>query len=168
MNIYLLSFIIAAFITSSGCQRIVQTGNIANTKIDSTTNTKIEVDTFAKIESTSKAENFTLSIEPKIFDNSTIGKARLVVTNNTNEKILTGLAYYVDLYEHNAWKRLNLHEDIIFESVGVDINPFSARELEVNLKILPYHYKPGKYRITKDIITVTKKQVLVSTEFTVE
>lgn len=165
MNIYIIGFSIAAFFTISGCQGQIHAVNSAQTKKDSSININ---DTLTKTESTPKAEDFTLSIEPKVFNNLTMGKAKVVVTNNTNEKILTGLDFYVDFYEQNTWNRLNLHEGIIFDMVGVDIMPHSKRELEVDLKINPYTYKPGRYRITKPIITSNKKKREVTTEFTVE
>jgi hypothetical protein len=189
----LLSLGILAFITLSGCQRTIQTRNVIQTKMDTSKNLKMKVDSTAninhrnvdtsknlnmkgdtsKIESKLKAEDFTLSIIPKNFKNSTIGKAKLVITNNTNEQALAGLEYSVDVYQENKWKRLKLY--IMFDLIGIELKPLSSRELDVNFKSLPYtnkiqpyNYKPGRYRIIKEIISSDKKRHFISTEFTVK
>lgn len=169
MKTNLLYLAMATIITTNSCQPKIQNASIIQTKTDSSIITKTKVDTLAKIETKLKVEDYTLSIEPKVFNNSTMGKAKLVIANNTKEHILAGLEYFVDIKEENTWKRLNINEGIIFESIGIDIQAFTARELEVNLKILPYNYKPGKYRITKElVVTSNKKKISVSTEFFVE
>ena len=169
MKITLIYLVMATLITTIGCQRNIQKGNITQNKTDSFIITKTKVDTLAKTETKLKVEDYTLSIEPKIFNNSTMGKAKLVIANNTKEHILAGLMYFVDIKEENTWKRLNINEDILFESIGIDIKAFTARELEVNLKITPYNFKPGTYRISKEVTqTSNKKEILISTEFTVE
>ena len=127
----------------------------------------MKVDTAEKLKTSLKTEDFTLSIEPKSFTNSSMGKPKVIITNNTREKLLTGLTYYVDFYENNVWKGLNLHKNIIFELIGIEMNPFSAKELECNLKPIPHDYKQGRYRLTKDLITADKKHLLISTEFSV-
>jgi hypothetical protein len=129
----------------------------------------------AKIESKLKAEDFTLSIKPKTFKNSTMGKAKLVIANNTNEKALAGLQYFVDVYQDNNWKRLKFTEYIFWDLISIELKRLSSRELDVNLKSLPYtnkiqpyNYKPGRYRIIKEIISLDKKRHFISTEFTVK
>ena len=167
MNLYSLIFIVILFIAASGCQRKIYEGSISQTKNDSPTISRMNVDTLGKIESTFKTEDFTLSIEPKSFTNSSMTKLKIEITNNTKEKLSTGLPFYVDFYEHNSWKGLNLHKDIFFNLVGIDIDPFSTRELECFLKPVPHDYKSGKYRITKNIITADKRHLLLSTQFNV-
>lgn len=166
MNIYTLCFLLISFSTAISYQSKIYE-NIPQTNNGSSANIKMKVDTLVKIGSKLKSADFTLSIEPKNFNNSSMGKAKIIITNRSNEKIVAGLAYFVDFYEGKAWRRLNLHENIIFGLVAVDIQPYSARELETNLKILPYDYMPGRYRITKDVITSDKKRFLLSTEFSV-
>jgi len=167
MNLYTLTISVIIFIATIGCQRKIHDGSIAQTKNDTSNNSKLKVDTVEKIKTTLKTEDFTLSIEPKRFTNSSMGKAKVIITNNTREKLLTGLTYYVDFYENNVWKGLNLHKNIIFELIGIEMNPFSAKELECNLKPIPHDYKQGSYRITKDLITADKKHLLISTQFSV-
>ncbi|HEX8575972.1 MAG TPA: immunoglobulin-like domain-containing protein [Flavobacterium sp.] len=180
----LLSLGILAFITLIGCQRTIQTGNITQTKnniqtkvdtpinkitkVDTSINRVTKVDSTSKIESKLKVEDFTLSIKPKTFKNSTMGKAKLVITNNTNEQALADLEYYVDFYQDNKWKRLKLNENILFTMIAIILEPLSSREIDVNFKIVPYNYKPGRYRIIKKLITKKNKHLPISTGFRVE
>ena len=181
MKINILYFAVTVFFITSGCQKKIQNVSLIQTKTDSLINTikkvdtlaKIEskpkVDTLAKIESKLKVENFTLSIEPKIFNNSTMGKAKVVIANNTNKYVRTGLEFFVDFSEDNSWKRLNINEGVIIHLIAYDIKDFTTREFEINFKSTPYNFKPGKYRITKAVTqTATKTKILVSTEFIVE
>ena len=169
MKITLLYLAMATMITTIGCQRKIQKANIIQTKTNSSIITKTKVDTLEKIESKLKVEGIALSIEPKRFKNSTMGKAKIVITNNTKEHILAGEIYYVDFKEENTWKRLNINDGVIFDLIGIDINAFTTRELEINFKVTPYNFKPGKYRISKEVTqTSKKKEILISTEFIVE
>ncbi len=181
MKLNFLYFAITAVFLIASCQPKIlpisinqpKTDSLINTKTTVDTlariNSKLKVDTLARIDSKIEVEDFTLSIEPIRFKNATMGKAKIVITNNTKEHVLAGTLYLIDFYEDNIWKRLDLNKNIVFEAIGYDINAFSSREFEVNLKILPYDYKPGKYRIIKDVIqTSNKKRVVISTAFFVE
>ena len=137
MKITLLYLAMATMITTIGCQRKIQKANIIQTKTDSSIITKTKTDTLAKIENKVKVEDYTLSIEPKVFNNSTMRKAKVVIANNTKEHILAGQVYFVDFKEENTWKRLNINEGVIFDLIGIDINAFTTRELEINFKVTP-------------------------------
>ena len=181
MKINILYLAITALFITSGCQKKIQNASLIQTRTDSLTNTiikidtlvnidnKLKVDTLAKIENKLKVEDFTLSIEPKIFNNTTMGKAKLVIANNTNKYVITGSEFFVDFYEDNSWKRLNINEGVIIHLEAFNIKDLTAREFEINFKITPYNFKPGKYRITKTVTqTATKIKILVSSEFFVE
>ena len=123
----------------------------------------------AKNETKLKVEDYTLSIEPKVFKDLTMGKTKVVIANNTKEQIIAGQVYFVEFKEENTWKRLNINEGVVFDLIAYNINAFSSREFEVNFKVTPYNFKPGKYRISKEVRqTSNKKEILIFTEFIVE
>ena len=191
MNLNILCAAIAAVITTSSCERKILTGKPIPTKTDSvrtqmnnegkiltgkpiptkTDSIRTQMNNEAVIENVPKSEDYVLIIEPKKFNKSAISKAKVILTNNTKEVVSAGNTYFVEFYDVNTWKRLGLHKNMVFQLIGYYIEPSTSQEFIVNLKPNPYHpydYKPGRYRITKDIRNSNKKDVLVSTEFTVE
>lgn len=171
MNRFTLTFSTILFIATSGCQRKI-VGSIPEAKPASDISTKVRTDTLARTDTTPQKPDFTLSIEPKSFVPSSVGKAKLIITNNTKKYASTGLAYYIEFYEHDRWIGIPMHKKMndlkyIEHLVAADLMPLSTRELESNLKPIPYDYQPGRYRITKEILTADKKELLLSTQFRV-
>ena len=170
MNRFTLIFSSILFIATGGCQRKI-VGSVPEAKPASNTSTKVRTDTLARTNSTPQKPDFTLSIEPKSFVPSSVGKAKLIITNNTKKYASTGLAYYIESYEHDRWKGISMHRKMndlkyIEHLIEAHLMPLSTRELESNLKPIPYDYQPGRYRITKEI-TADKKKLLLSTQFRV-
>jgi hypothetical protein len=170
MNLLTLTFSSILIIAAAGCQRKIG-GSVPEAKPASNTSTKVRTDTLARTNSTSQQPDFTLSMEPKTFIPSTVTKAKLIITNNTKKHASTGLAYYIEFYEHDRWKGISMHRKMndlkyIEHLIEAHLMPLSTRELGSNLKPIPYDYQPGRYRITKEI-TADKKKLLLSTQFRV-
>lgn len=106
-------------------------------------------------------------MEPRVFQSATIGKAELILTNNTKIQIMTGQEFFVDFFERNTWNRINPHFNTVWELMGYLIEPYASREFPINLKPNPFKNKGGRYRVGKYVHAPDKKKLIIYTEFSV-
>lgn len=171
MNASILYLSIVAVIAINSCQQKIRTSGVPSDSL--THQTESKNDTIMKKKASSATEvkevnQVYLQIEPKVFKAGTIEKARLRLTNNLKETVYAGAHYFIEYYSEGGWERVKAFDELVFIGIEYHIAPAASREFEINLNVIPYNFVPGKYRITKSVGTPDKKEILVSTEFTVE
>ncbi|WP_400263268.1 immunoglobulin-like domain-containing protein [Sphingobacterium sp. SG20118] len=94
-------------------------------------------------------KSISLSVDPKVFILSQIPDTiKVIITNNTNDTITTGLRYQIENYEDNEWKEIS-PKDILFHDLGWRLKPSESENFNMKLYKDQINYKTGKYRIVK-------------------
>lgn len=87
--------------------------------------------------------------------NYTIGDSliKLCLQNNTSGTISYGNNYDIELYDSISctWNSIVFNEDIIFTLQKFNLYQGGSDTIKIHLYPNFYDYKPGKYRISKDI-----------------
>ncbi|MBC8053792.1 MAG: hypothetical protein H7Y13_12075 [Sphingobacteriaceae bacterium] len=170
MNSIILSSFMAAFLATTSCQQKIRpsasSSDTTNIQTESKNGSTME-NTTPSMSEVEEKNKFSLQIEPKVFNLGTIGKAKLTLTNNSKEAIMTGENYFVESYSAGSWKRIKAFDELVFIAIGYNIAPGKNREFEINLKVVPYNFIPGSYRVGKHVILSDKNQQNITAEFKV-
>lgn len=112
-----------------------------------------------------------LSVKPNVLKLSELPNlVEVIITNNTNDTITTGLHYRIEHYEKNEWNEVSPEQP--FHDLGWTLIPSGFHPFETKLLPDKINYKTGKYRIVKYYLKSdyqnTKKDFNVYAEFNIE
>lgn len=115
----------------------------------------------------------SLVIIPEKLDDSELEEsAKVLMTNNTNEKITTGEHYFIEHFNGDEWIKLPFFNEIAFHDVGYQLSPSESKEFYVNLYSNKYTYETGQYRVVKYYLKrdyqQTKTENYIYAPFTIE
>lgn len=80
---------------------------------------------------------------------SSTEKMNVIIKNNTLVQYYTSMKYSIEYFNGSTWDNVPL--DIVVNYVLILLHPKKSEELSVYLYPEQYHYKPGKYRICKNV-----------------
>ncbi|MFD2593854.1 immunoglobulin-like domain-containing protein [Sphingobacterium griseoflavum] len=114
----------------------------------------------------------SLSMKPNVFRLSHMpDTVTVVMSNNTDDTIMTGLHYKIENLAHNEWKEIS-PKDIMFNDLGWQLKPTDSGNFEKNLFKDQINYEAGRYRIVKYYVKSdyqqSKQNFTVAAEFQVE
>ncbi len=92
------------------------------------------------------SKDITLTIKEDTLTNE---KVTLILTNNSDNNILYGNPYQLEIKRFDGWHRIIKNPAFTLEAYGV--YPKGSTEIEVNLKNIYGKLKKGTYRIIKNI-----------------
>lgn len=86
-----------------------------------------------------------------IVKKDTIAKdnATFILTNDTDEFIIYGSDYELEVFKDRKWHQFNVELD--FNAIGYILNPHEKKEIEINWENAYLNLKAGKYRLIKSV-----------------
>lgn len=171
-----LQFMIACMMICYSCEQ-KPTRNTDESQIDSKSDTIVSSKMNNENEIDSKAEDNTgnriqMSISPNTFSTSSIGEAKLIISNSSQDLITFGERYSIEYLNGQDWTETSALNNIAFTDMGYRMKPGNSEEYSIHLQPKPFDYKPGKYRINKEITLgrspKTDKSINLYAEFVVE
>lgn len=76
--------------------------------------------------------------------------ATFTLTNDTDENIIYGADYELEIEKDNEWHTFNTQLNFIL--IGYTLNAHDSKELNINWKNSYVNLEPGKYRLIKSIV----------------
>ena len=110
--------------------------------------------------------NGSTGIEIEIYKGvSTFPSLKTVIHNYTDEELLTGEYFELDVFENNQWKKVELLDGIAFHDIGIVVEKQSSRDFTYELKTCYGELKSGRYRIRHTFENESKEKREVIKEF---
>lgn len=73
--------------------------------------------------------------------------ATFILSNNTDNSIIYGQYFELEIYKNNEWHIFNL--EVSFDDIGYTLNAHDSKEIDVNWKNTYVNLDSGKYRLIK-------------------
>ena len=113
------------------------------------------------VDSNGSLQNTVIMIaKPSNIKLSLVDKVKLTVKNNTSESLSMGQQFSIEFYNGKNWEKLPATDHILFEDIAYEISPGDTEELTINLKLKPFKYKSGRYRICKHVTLIPSNREL--------
>lgn len=113
----------------------------------------------------------SLKCEPDAFHLSSLPDTlRIVMINNTNDTITTGMHFEIEHLENKRWVKVS--PDQAFQDIGFAIYPNESKSFTTSLLKDQIRYKAGVYRLVKFYLKPdfekTRNQMFAYGEFRIE
>ena len=95
-------------------------------------------------------------------------KISLSIHNKGNEQVVYGTPYQMEIEKEGQWYTLAFKEGVAFNEIALVLKPGATNPEEISLQVVDYAFKPGKYRILKQIFLPDDQTTWLSAEFTLE
>ena len=80
-----------------------------------------------------------------------VDMVKLAIKNNTESEAYLNEYYDIEILNGSEWKRIPL--ELAFIDIAYSLEAGASHEFEIALYPDKYNYKPGKYRIRKNVMT---------------
>lgn len=159
MKFVISIFAIPVFFILSNCQKRIQQ---ANTESNNTTQSPKQINM-----RTVEENEIYMKVVPDTFEHSNMGQAKLMIVNNSKERVTTEDFFFVQYSNDETWEKVKAFDKVVFNDMAYIVGPGGSKEFQLNLTPNQYKYKLGKYRISKKVI-VEKKEKVLNTNFVVK
>jgi hypothetical protein len=116
----------------------------------------------------SRTDSITMTLAPNRFQLDSVGRAKLIITNHSNQTFTFGQQSFIEYFNGDKWDRLKVYNGILIEDVLYRLKGGKAGLYNIHLQPIPYKYKTGKYRMVKRLKSELGKEISATAEFLIK